>query len=135
MQNIVEFIKEEMSNRGMTYDLLAERVGTTRQNLWTKLNKNTRPNFETVRKILAALDYDLVVEKKKGAADPGEKEIADLKTDNDTTLKRVNTSINLNEIKEKAIAELGMVYAAPDQVAYYSIEDSDYMTQYEEIPG
>ena len=65
MQNIVEFIKEEMSNRGMTYDLLAERVGTTRQNLWTKLNKNTRPNFETVRKILAALDYDLVVEKKK----------------------------------------------------------------------
>ena len=45
-----------------------------------------------------------------------EKEIADLKTDNDTTLKRVNTSINLNEIKEKAIAELGMVYAAPDQV-------------------
>lgn len=65
MQNIVEFIKEEMSNRGMTYDLLAERVGTTRQNLWTKLNKNTRPNFETVRKILAALDYDLVVEKRK----------------------------------------------------------------------
>ena len=64
-----------------------------------------------------------------------EKEIADLKTDNDTTLKRVNTSINLNEIKEKAIAELGMVYAAPDQIAYYSIEDSDYMTQYEEIPG
>ena len=48
-----------------------------------------------------------------------EKEIADLKTDNDTTLKRVNTSINLNEIKEKAIAELGMVYAAPDQIAYY----------------
>ena len=77
MQNIVELIKEEMSNRGMTYDLLAERVGTTRQNLWTKLNKNTSPNFEAVRKILAALDYDLVVEKKKGAADPGEKEIAD----------------------------------------------------------
>ena len=65
MQNIVEFIKEQMSTRGMTYDLLAERVGTTRQNLWTKLNKNTRPNFETVRKILAALDYDLVVEKRK----------------------------------------------------------------------
>ena len=27
MQNIVEFIKEQMSNRGMTYDLLAERGG------------------------------------------------------------------------------------------------------------
>ena len=52
MQNIVEFIKEEMSNRGMTYDLLAEKVGTSRQNLWLKLNKNTRPNFETIKKIL-----------------------------------------------------------------------------------
>lgn len=77
MQNIVEFIKKEMADRGMTYDLLAEKVGTSRQNLWLKLNKNSRPNFETVRKILAALDYDLVVEKKKDAADPGEKEIAD----------------------------------------------------------
>ena len=77
MQNIVEFIKEEMSNRGMTYDLLAERVGTTRQNLWTKLNKNTRPNFETVRKILAALDYDLIVEKKECDQDTEEKKIAD----------------------------------------------------------
>ncbi|MBD8968925.1 MAG: hypothetical protein EGR88_07975 [Ruminococcus sp. SR1/5] len=77
MQNIVEFIKEEMSNRGMTYDLLAEKVGTSRQNLWLKLNKNTRPNFETVRKILAALDYDLVIEKEDNAPDPGEKEIED----------------------------------------------------------
>lgn len=76
MQNIVDFIKKEMSDRGMTYDLLAEKVGTSRQNLWLKLNKNTRPNFETVRKILAALDYDLVIEKEK-ISDPGEKEIAD----------------------------------------------------------
>lgn len=75
MQNIVEFIKKEMSDRAMTYDLLAEKVGTSRQNLWMKLNKNTRPNFETVRKVLTALDYDLVVEKKEGAADPGGKEI------------------------------------------------------------
>ena len=69
MQNIVEFIKKEMADRGMTYDLLAEKVGTSRQNLWLKLNKNSRPNFETVRKILAALDYDLVFEKKKDSAD------------------------------------------------------------------
>lgn len=77
MQNIVDFIKKEMADRGMTYDLLAEKVGTSRQNLWLKLNKNSRPNFETVRKILAALDYDLTVEKEKGASDPGENEIAD----------------------------------------------------------
>ena len=76
MQNIVEFIKKEMADRGMTYDLLAEKVGTSRQNLWLKLNKNTRPNFETVRKILAALDYDLIIEKEK-SSDPGERELAD----------------------------------------------------------
>ena len=39
MQNIVEFIKKEMSDRRMTYDLLAEKVGTSRQNLWMKLNR------------------------------------------------------------------------------------------------
>ena len=75
MQNIVEFIKKEMTDRGMTYDLLAEKVGTSRQNLWLKLNKNSRPNFETVRKILSALDYDLEIEKREGAREPGEKEL------------------------------------------------------------
>ena len=64
-----------------------------------------------------------------------EKEIADLKTDNDTTLKRINTSIDLNKIKEEAMGKLGMVYADEDQVVYYNIDDTDFMTQYEEIPG
>ena len=77
MQNIVEFIKKEMSDRRMTYDLLAEKVGTSRQNLWMKLNRNTSPNFEAVRKILAALDYDLIVEKKECDQDTEEKKIAD----------------------------------------------------------
>lgn len=64
-----------------------------------------------------------------------EKEIADLKTENDTTLKRINTSIDLNEIKKEAMEKMGMVYATEGQVSYYNIEDTDYMTQYEEIPG
>lgn len=64
-----------------------------------------------------------------------EKEIADLKTENDTTLKRINTSIDLNQIKKQAIEDLGMVYASEGQVSYYNMEDTDYMTQYEEIPG
>ena len=34
MPNIVEFIKKEMSNRGMTYDILAEKCGMSKQNLW-----------------------------------------------------------------------------------------------------
>ncbi len=63
-----------------------------------------------------------------------ENEVADLKADNDTALKRVETSINLNEIKDIAIRSLGMSYAGPDQVAYYRVEDADYMNQYEDIP-
>lgn len=63
-----------------------------------------------------------------------EKELADLKTENDTTLKRINTSIDLNKIKKEAMEKMGMVYASEGQVSYYNIEDTDYMTQLEEIP-
>lgn len=63
-----------------------------------------------------------------------EKEITDLKTENDITEKRINTSIDLNEIKKRAMEELGMVYASKDQIAYYDMEDTDYMTQYEDVP-
>lgn len=64
-----------------------------------------------------------------------ESEISNLKTDNDTTLKRINTSIDMSQIKEQAMGELGMVYATQEQIAYYSINDTDYMTQYSDIPG
>lgn len=63
-----------------------------------------------------------------------EKEITELKTENDTALKRINTSIDLNKIKEEAMGKYGMVYANEDQVVYYDIENADFMTQYEEIP-
>ena len=55
MTNIVDFIKEEMSKRGMTYDLLAEKAGMSKQNLWDKMNKRVRPNFGNVKKILSFL--------------------------------------------------------------------------------
>ena len=65
MKDIIEFIKDEMEARGITYGLLSKKYGTPRQNLWMKLNKNTRPNFETVVKILKVLDYDITIEKIK----------------------------------------------------------------------
>lgn len=67
MKDIIEFIKDEMKIRGITCGLLSKKFGTSRQNLWMKLNKNTRPNFETVVKILKALDYDITIEKVKEA--------------------------------------------------------------------
>lgn len=65
MQNIIEFIKNQMVARGMTYELLATKTGMSRQNLWSVLNKRACPNLETVKKILSGMDYVLVIKKKK----------------------------------------------------------------------
>ena len=72
MSNIIDFIKDEMSARAMTYDLLAEKAGMSKQNLWMKLNKNTRPNFDTVVRILKALDMEIIIEKDEKNTDPAE---------------------------------------------------------------
>lgn len=69
MQNIIEFIKSEMAARGMTYDQLATYTGMTKQNLWLKMNKSVAPNFETIKKILEGLEYELVIEKKQDAGE------------------------------------------------------------------
>lgn len=63
-----------------------------------------------------------------------ESKVADLKLDNDAKYKQLTTSINLNEIKEKAITELGMKYPTEDQVVFYTVESDNYMDQYRVIP-
>lgn len=63
-----------------------------------------------------------------------ERQIADVKADNDEALKRINTSTNLESIRNIAITELGMSYAKEAQIIYYSVGDDDYMNQYSEIP-
>lgn len=62
-----------------------------------------------------------------------ESQVADLRADNDAAMKRIDLSTDLDTIKEKALG-LGMNYAASDQIIYYSVEDSDYMNQYSDIP-
>ncbi len=63
-----------------------------------------------------------------------ESQISDLRADNDALLKRIDTSVNLEAVKEAAIHQLGMVYAGADQIIYYSVENDDYMSQYKDIP-
>ena len=63
-----------------------------------------------------------------------ESQVTDLKADNDEAYKRINTAVDLDAIKEKAINELGMFYATQDQIVYYSVDKTDYMNQYNEIP-
>ena len=63
-----------------------------------------------------------------------EGQIADLKADNDAQYKRLTTSVDLNEIKRIAIDELGMQYAGEGQIVYYTIDNSNFMDQYRDIP-
>ena len=62
-----------------------------------------------------------------------ESQIINLKAENDAAKKRIDLSTDLDTVKEQALA-LGMKYASPGQIFYYSIEDSDFMDQYSEIP-
>ncbi len=62
-----------------------------------------------------------------------QREISDLSLENDAAEGAVEETINLDEIKERAIA-LGMVYSTGDQVVEYISPTKDYITQYEDIP-
>ena len=64
-----------------------------------------------------------------------ESQLNDLKLSNDEVYSRIESSVNLEEIKRIAIEELGMTYAAEGQVVEYSAEGSDYVRQLAEIPG
>lgn len=63
-----------------------------------------------------------------------QEELADLKEDNTTKYNAVLDSANLEEIREKAINELGMVYASPEQIVKYKSATSGEVKQYEKIP-
>ena len=63
-----------------------------------------------------------------------EETLSDLKVENDDEYNRVTTSVDLEEIREIAVNELGMVFANADQVVLYDGSGSDYVKQYQEIP-
>ena len=44
------------------------------------------------------------------------------------------TSVDIGHIKDVAINELGMRYPAEDQIVYYTVETSNFMDQYCDIP-
>ena len=57
-------------------------------------------------------------------------EILDMKTQNEEAKQKIETSVDLNAIREKAINELGMVYPDSSQIIYYDTDNEDSMTQY-----
>ncbi len=58
-----------------------------------------------------------------------ESEVNDLTTSNDEYLSRIEASVDLEEVREVAIMDLGMVYATEDQIITYDSQIDDYMEQ------
>ncbi len=63
-----------------------------------------------------------------------ESELNYLRLYNEDELARINSNINLEEIKQVAIGELGMIYAEEGQIVFYENEGSDYVRQIADIP-
>ncbi len=63
-----------------------------------------------------------------------ESQLNDLRLSNDEEYSRIESNIDLEEIKRIAIEELGMTYAVEGQVVEYSSEGSDYVRQIADIP-
>ena len=63
-----------------------------------------------------------------------QEELADMKEEINTKYNAIMDSVNLDEIRDKAQTDLGMVYASPQQVVEYDNPATDYVKQYESIP-
>ena len=58
-----------------------------------------------------------------------ESQINTLKTENDEYYSRIMSSIDLEEVREVAIMDLGMVYASEGQIITYDSKIDDYVEQ------
>lgn len=63
-----------------------------------------------------------------------QQELADAKEANTTRYNTIMNSMNLEEIREIAMNEFGMVYATPEQIIKYQRPDGSAVTQYACIP-
>jgi len=59
-----------------------------------------------------------------------EMEYNSIKAENDDYENRINGTVDLEEIKKKAMNDLGMQYASDEQIVTYESDDTDYVRQY-----
>ena len=57
-------------------------------------------------------------------------EIGALTSENDIVKSRIDSEVNLFDVKKKASKKLGMGLADKDQIVYYSVENQDYVLNY-----
>ena len=64
-----------------------------------------------------------------------QEELAAMTEANDTALQAAEDSINLEEVRTKAVSELGMVYSAQVRVVEYDAPEKESVKQYSDIPS
>lgn len=62
-----------------------------------------------------------------------QEELAELREENNTRYNAVMNTVNLEEVRKKAV-KLGMEYATAEQIVGYESPSADYVKQYESIP-
>lgn len=63
-----------------------------------------------------------------------ESSLSEMKLANDNAYENAISSVDMEQVKEVAINELGMVYADEGQIITYSSREGDYIHQYAQIP-
>lgn len=63
-----------------------------------------------------------------------ESQLSELKLTNDNAYEDAISSVDMEEVKNIAVNELGMTYADEGQIITYSTQEDDYIRQYAEIP-
>lgn len=63
-----------------------------------------------------------------------QEELADLTEANDTAYNAATDSVNLETVRQKAMNEMGMVYASEGTVVEYDSPAGEYVKQYNDIP-
>ena len=63
-----------------------------------------------------------------------QEQLADLTEANNTAYNSAADSVNLDTVKERAMNEMGMVYASEGTVVEYDSPTGEYVKQYSDIP-
>lgn len=63
-----------------------------------------------------------------------ESDLVELRSDNKATRSRISAAEDIEHIKKTAMKKFGMTYPKEDQIVTYTVEESDYMYQYQGIP-
>lgn len=62
-----------------------------------------------------------------------EKQLEELRAENDDMENRIKGSVCLEDIKKRAMDDLGMTYASQDQIVVYESDGTDYVRQFVSI--